>query len=568
MRLRWAFVGFVVLLAVTGVPGASADMQDQESPSRENTVGIRVNPGGTDTVTRYFLADETPDPAARARRLAGNADLPVYGVSVGTVEDRVTVWSNGRIVDGGDTYYETEIRTDLGVQRGAFAGAVTGETLSAIVPEESAQVVVVVKRGTTVSPATPRDTTLLEQGYEVDDGFRAGDDAITYRLSSGSLPALGGLLVGSFLIPFVLTRLYALSVAGRDWPEADRLHRVQQVALVSIALAPSSALLVANWLGALSLTSFLLEWASPVTLVGDWVTVTRWGLAMAPFAGLAWLASSIGPLPAYNELRGSDQSHGAFLVAWVKQFAFGAVALWVAAVVVVALSERILDSPAFGGLVVGTLFVLYQAASPYLVRLFDDIEPVDDELATEIETFCSQQGVEIVGTYRIDTGDARQANGFAAGVPGRYWVFLTDDLVEELDPAARRAVVAHELGHLNYHHLLQRAGFSAVFWLVALAIHGAVLGSWVWLVLAFLCYLYPALGWVTHRQEYEADEFAAELTSPETVVEMLEKLASVNKSRHDTGGIYNLLTRHPSFDDRIRRIQRAVNSSGEETSYK
>jgi|GEM_PF-6355561 len=547
---RGVLLGGVFLLVLTGAAGGQVG--SESTPSAEDTLVIRVDTGVTETVTRYFPVDETEDPRARARRVAAAAEVPVYGVSVSTVEDRVIVRVNGRVVDGEQAYYRTDIETELGERRGPFEREITGETLTALRPSDSAQVLVVGLRGTTVESARAFDSTLRDRAYEISE---TGDGAgITYRLSRGSMRALAVLFGASILVPLVVVGGRAQLIARQDSPVEERVASIGRTMKVGSGVFPVVALGIACWFGCLTAASMLVDSVVPAAFRGPWIGVSVWLLAILPFGGIPWLASLLAAHPAVTRIRGTDVSLPSVLIPRLERLLVTAGALWVGAVLFVTLWDSILSNPAFGGFLAGILLVVWEAIEPYLIRVLNDVDPVGDDLNEEIKALSEEAGVSIASAYRIDTGDERLANAVLTGVPHDYNVFLTDDLLERLHPPVRRAIVAYTLATAARHYLLKRVAFTMAYWFVSIGIGSVLFGGWLWVPFAFALYYSLALPLLDQELVYGADAYAAELTSPEAVVGALERIATVN-SQPRTGGTYNLFSRVPPLGGRIRRLE-------------
>lgn len=557
-----ALVGLVVLVGVVlpvagGTGGVAFSQQDGDDEVRlpdERGVVVSLNPASRDAVTVFLPSDGTDDPSRRARRLAADADLPVFDLTVREVETRVRTYVDGQLVDGG-SYYRTRIETDLERRTGPLRGEISGERLTAVAPAESATYFVRVPTGLTVGSAEATGHSLWTRRYELTATGVRSAGSVTYGMAPAGLAGMGSALVGVSAGAFVLYRRRARSLAGRDAPLEDRVLWLRKSMGNAKLLAPAVPLLAALWFGAVSLVSLVAGGLVPAEPSGAWWTVTRWVVGLAPFVCLPWLGAALATRPVYRDLLGADFDRSEFLRDWTTAVALKLVRYWVGAVALLALAPRIVETPVLGGVAVAGLHLVDRALAPLLIRVFDDVEPVTGDLAGEIADLCDREGVSVRGVYRLDTGDEVLATGLVTGVVGYHWVFLTDDLLDECDRDGIRAVVAHELGHLAHRHLLKRSLFTLVYWAVLFVVYVQFVPN-VWtLVAGTALYVHYGIGGVAQRQEYEADAFAASATGADVFVDALERIASVNVVRADTGLGYNLATRYPSFEDRIARLQ-------------
>lgn len=374
----------------------------------------------------------------------------------------------------------------------------------------------------------------------------------------GALGPLLALLAVSFAGPFALLRRYGRSVAGSTDDAAAGVHRLRRIRVFALPLLVALFPLVAISLGSRLVTANLLELVLPIGLPDAvWVPLV-WFLALGPFVCAPWLAVTLALHPAERDLRGTGQTRRDRFATWLRQVAVLAGVFWLLAAGAPLVPLDVFSNPLSGAALVTAGYVLLLALSPYVTRLRRETEPLAGAVRDDVEEICAEAGVELQGTYRIDTGQARVANATAAGVPGRYSLFLTDALLEEADPEHVRAIVAHELGHVAHLHVLKRTLLVAALAFSTLLLAGATAESAIVPGLAFAVYLFVVRGWLGQRDEHEADEYAAAVAGTETTIGALESLASMNTMQRSSGPLYSLLVRHPSIDDRIKHLRARV----------
>ncbi|QLH83254.1 M48 family metalloprotease [Halosimplex pelagicum] len=560
MQSRLVAVGAVALVcsaALLAVGVAAVDAQesggDVTVPDADAVI-VDISPDGPDTVTVFLPTRTTDDPVLTVEEMAARAPVPARVVSVREVDARVTRYVDGNLVDGGELY-RLEILTDLDERTGPLSGTVSGDTLAALAPTDTPAFVVDVPAGTAVDRGSVRSRSFSSTRYEWRPSGGSLDGPITYRFPTSTVGLLAALLLASLLGSYGAVRYRARSVADGPEPLTERVHAVRGTKANALLVGPAAAVAVALWLGSVSLVSLVAGWMPSGTPSGAWWTVTRWTVALAPFACSAWLGATFGAEPVVRDLIDAPFDPLVVLGDWAKSAFYRVARYWVAGAVLLTLAPHILETPLVGGVAVTLLVVLDWLVTPVAIRVFNDTAPIPGEFGREVTEFCDRQGVSVRGVRRLDTGDARHANGIATGMVGYHWVFLTDDLLDELDPDQIRAIVAHELGHLDRRHLLKQAAFTLGFWSLAFVAFVHVYTE-LWLfVVAVWVYTQLGLGWIGQGQEYQADDYAAEATSPDALAGALDRLATVNFALRDTGVAHNYAARHPSIEDRIARLR-------------
>lgn len=71
----------------------------------------------------------------------------------------------------------------------------------------------------------------------------------------------------------------------------------------------------------------------------------------------------------------------------------------------------------------------------------------------------------------------------------------------------------------------------------------------------FSFWLFGIESWVIQRNEFKADEFAAEVSGKDTVIRALRKLADLNLTPDRTGRWFNVLSFHPSIEEWINHLK-------------
>jgi Zn-dependent protease with chaperone function len=222
--------------------------------------------------------------------------------------------------------------------------------------------------------------------------------------------------------------------------------------------------------------------------------------------------------------------------------------------------------PLLGFVVAGTLLLLLFVFSPYFVRLlYDRVAlaryPGAEMLALHLQSLASTTGTSLSRVFVWLTRERRIANAAVAGLLGRQrTVFLTDHLLATLTVGEVSAVVAHEIGHTRFLHLLFNlliAVMSGVFVIWGLALLDTRLESQEDLGMAVMAlevlYIAVVFRFFSRRFESQADLYAAHAVGdPAVVASALNKLALANHTSPNRGSIT-----HPSIRQRVASLMRA-----------
>ena len=156
-------------------------------------------------------------------------------------------------------------------------------------------------------------------------------------------------------------------------------------------------------------------------------------------------------------------------------------------------------------------------------------------------------------------------NALFLGIVKQSMVMLSNTLVARLNYIQVKAIIAHELGHKNKHHLTQR------LLLFALYIGSISVLGWTTIhdILSLNMFIRYVLGFIIisiifkflfirlmHFQEYQADDFAAKLGHAEAMAQALYHIDRFQRQPAvDRFASYFIQTHpHPYF--RIKRIQK------------
>jgi len=251
---------------------------------------------------------------------------------------------------------------------------------------------------------------------------------------------------------------------------------------------------------------------------------------------------------------------------------FGKIVLFCIAFVLFVYSF-FLESLGYTRIAVGFLLVFFVGTIARLIyypyqRAFlesSTVRPVDESRKVEFERILGRNGVETRGIWVAD--DLGRSYGFAqihGLLPKNRHLFLDADFFDRYTPRERRAVVERESKLATSYYSL----FSSMipylvligyFFLEASFRSWQILSRWPLGPEILALILLIGGVWTTRQKVYHADEFAAERTSPETVVSVLETFATEKSESDRERGKIAVLSwfwTRPSPSRRIERVRK------------
>lgn len=192
----------------------------------------------------------------------------------------------------------------------------------------------------------------------------------------------------------------------------------------------------------------------------------------------------------------------------------------------------------------------------FIAPLFNTFTPLEQpEIRERIENLAKRCEFSLKGLFVMD-GSRRSAHGNAyfTGFGKNRRIVFFDTLLSRLTVDEVEAVLAHELGHFKHRHILKRTLISSAMALAFLLVL-AWLSQQVWfytdlgvipqlgrpndalaLILFFMVmpvftfWVTPLLSWMSRKDEFEADRFAAKQSSDAALTSALVKLYDDNAS--------------------------------------
>jgi len=196
--------------------------------------------------------------------------------------------------------------------------------------------------------------------------------------------------------------------------------------------------------------------------------------------------------------------------------------------------------------------IMMWAYPAFIAPIFNKFTPLkDQQLESRVDALLKRCGFKSQGIFVMD-GSRRSGHGNAyfTGLGNNKRIVFFDTLLETLNEDQIEAVLAHELGHFRRKHVVKNMMVLAVLSLIGLALLGWAAGqSWFFsglgvdtqsnamaLVLfmivipVFSFFLHPMMTHLSRKYEFEADEYAASVSSAEDLTTALVALYKENAS--------------------------------------
>ncbi len=216
----------------------------------------------------------------------------------------------------------------------------------------------------------------------------------------------------------------------------------------------------------------------------------------------------------------------------------------------------------------------------WIAPLFNKFEPlIEGQTRSRVESLLARCGFASNGLFVMD-GSKRSSHGNAyfTGIGKKKRIVFFDTLLSRLTDDEIEAVLAHELGHFKHKHVFKRLLISFVFSFIGFAFLGWITQqTWFYqglgmtpelkqaqgpaLVLfmlalpVFIFPFHPLASFFSRKDEFQADQFAAQTSSADNLVQALVKLYDDNASTLTPDPIYSAFyDSHPPAMERIQKL--------------
>lgn len=214
----------------------------------------------------------------------------------------------------------------------------------------------------------------------------------------------------------------------------------------------------------------------------------------------------------------------------------------------------------------------------WIAPLFNKFSPLEDQtLKASIENLLARCGFKSSGVFVMDGSKrSNHGNAYFTGLGQSKRIVFFDTLLKQLSEAEILAVLAHELGHFRHRHVLKRLTWTfaimlGLLWLLGQLMQqpwfyqglGVTQGSTAvalllfFLVLPVFTFIFAPLGsWLSRRQEFEADAYAAKQACASDLIAALVKLYRDNASTLTPDPLFSMYYyTHPPATIRIAALK-------------
>lgn len=191
-----------------------------------------------------------------------------------------------------------------------------------------------------------------------------------------------------------------------------------------------------------------------------------------------------------------------------------------------------------------------------------DRQSVQEPRRGEYERLAARYGVTLRGTW-VSEGFSR-IYGFAQVyglIPNNQHLLLRETFFDLYTPEERRAIIAREsklaTSHYNLYATTLPIDALIAYFFIRAYVGGTPFDQWPFFSEGLALLLLLVGVWRTRQKVYRADAFAAEQTSPRTVVRALEKFVEKKQEDEDEAATITLLSywTRPSPESRINRLR-------------
>jgi STE24 endopeptidase len=212
-----------------------------------------------------------------------------------------------------------------------------------------------------------------------------------------------------------------------------------------------------------------------------------------------------------------------------------------------------------------------------IAPIFNKIEPLQNsELENEISSLLKRVGFQSSGVFKIDASkrDSR-LNAYFGGFGKSKRVVLFDTLLEKLNSQELLAVLGHELGHFKNGDIYKNLAVVGTLLFLVFYTFGniplqffelleveesasTIIPLLLMLSPLFSIFIMPIFGYISRRNEFEADKVGSELSgNPIYLREALKKLVKENRSFPKSHPIYIFFYySHPPISERLERLEK------------
>ena len=247
-----------------------------------------------------------------------------------------------------------------------------------------------------------------------------------------------------------------------------------------------------------------------------------------------------------------------------------------------AIYALIIYLPKHWWIAAAAVFILFIIIASFIFPLI--IDPLFYKFSPLNDTKLKQNIIDITGKAGVNAGNilvadaskkTNKVNAYFTGIGKTERIVIYDNLLNQYTKKEVLSVIAHEVGHWKYKHVIINIAIQSVavvilFFILSLLKSGLDMGISVKLIMIFLIVIMlisfistPLQNYISRYFEKQADKVALDLTNdPDTQILMFVKLAKSNLSDVKPGIIIKYMVySHPPIMERINNINSNSNSN-------
>ncbi len=213
----------------------------------------------------------------------------------------------------------------------------------------------------------------------------------------------------------------------------------------------------------------------------------------------------------------------------------------------------------------------------YISPLFNKFNNLENqEIEKEIEDLSNKTDFNIENLYVMDKSKrSKHPNAYFTGFKNNRRIVFYDTLIELLSPSEIKAVLAHEIGHYKHNHIIKSLLLSTIviffgMFLLSLLINNPMYiqalnlpfnsaSQLIALVFSYQIisfFIDPFFSILSRRNEYQADNFAAQQVNKDYLISSLVKLYKSNLTFLIPNKLYAIFYfSHPTVLERINNLR-------------
>lgn len=224
-------------------------------------------------------------------------------------------------------------------------------------------------------------------------------------------------------------------------------------------------------------------------------------------------------------------------------------------------------------------FIIIWAYPKFIAPLFNKFSELEDkDLIKEVAELGERCELQFKDYFVMNASlRSSHGNAYFTGFGKNKRIVFFDTLLSSLAPDEVISVLAHELGHFKRKHILKSIIMSSIFLLIGLYILGQLSTSTEFfkafgfqenepyialllfsLIISYYTFLFtPISSWLSRKNEFEADEFAATHASAKKLITALLKMYKDNSSSLTPHPLYSkFYFSHPPAKERIEFLNK------------